>query len=82
MILPCNCVTEGCETTWHYSVSRDGLIWCQAPLGYALSLMLGNVANQLAVGVMLCALSAFPVYYYFILYTQDSGSGQDMLHQK
>ena len=23
-------------------VYRDGLIWCQAPLGYALSLMLGN----------------------------------------
>ena len=23
-------------------VFRDGLIWCQAPLGYALSLMLGN----------------------------------------
>lgn len=22
-------------------VYRDGLIWCQAPLGYALSLMLG-----------------------------------------
>ncbi len=24
-------------------VFRDGLIWCQAPVGYALSLMLGNV---------------------------------------
>lgn len=23
-------------------VFRDGLIWCQAPLGYALSLVLGN----------------------------------------
>ena len=23
-------------------VFRDGLIWCQAPLGYALSLMLGK----------------------------------------
>ena len=24
-------------------VFRDGLIWCQAPLGYALSLMLGKL---------------------------------------
>ena len=23
-------------------IFRDGLLWCQAPLGYALSLMLGN----------------------------------------
>ena len=27
-------------------VFRDGLIWCQAPVGYALSLMLGKVANK------------------------------------
>ena len=26
-------------------VFRDGLIWCQAPLGYALSLMLGKLAK-------------------------------------
>ena len=26
-------------------VFRDGLIWCQAPLGYALSLMLGKLAD-------------------------------------
>ena len=25
---------------------RDGLIWCQAPLGYALSLMLGKYFVQ------------------------------------
>ena len=25
-------------------VFRDGLIWCQAPLGYALSLMLGKLS--------------------------------------
>ena len=24
-------------------VYRDGLVWCQAPLGYALSLMLGGI---------------------------------------
>ena len=28
-------------------VYRDGLIWCQAPLGYALSLMLGKTALAL-----------------------------------
>ena len=30
-------------------VYRDGLIWCQAPLGYALSLMLGKTALALRV---------------------------------
>ena len=38
----CACVTESYENTVPHYVSRDGLIWCQAPLGYALSLMLGN----------------------------------------
>ena len=26
-------------------VFTDGLIWCQAPFGYALSLMLGNIED-------------------------------------
>ena len=29
-------------------VFRDGLIWCQAPFGYALSLMLGKFQSLMA----------------------------------
>ena len=31
-------------------VYRDGLIWCQAPVGYALSLMLGETERELTFG--------------------------------
>ena len=33
-------------------VFRDGLIWCQAPVGYALSLMLGKLGTQGAIYTM------------------------------
>ena len=31
----------------------SGLIWCQAPVGYALSLMLGNITNPLPLHTIL-----------------------------
>ena len=36
----------------------SGLIWCQAPVGYALSLMLGNITNPLPLHtILLCKIS-------------------------
>ncbi len=40
-------------------VFNDGLVWCQAPFGYALSLMLGKQRNK--IGVRLSALQYLSV---------------------
>ena len=40
-------------------VYRDGLIWCQAPVGYALSLMLGKRGGNFPVTQRLKMTMAF-----------------------
>lgn len=49
-------------------VFRDGLIWCQAPLGYALSLVLGksglneDSSSQVMEDTLICLSQTFTAY--------------------